>query len=131
MFLFIFSFSYYLVFDDIPEISSVESFKLDCGKIILTIIGKGFGFDTEGLVITVSPIINTDDRQCSYPKSCLDYEAGNSFNCADIQLSNHAEQIDCIVDAELDSLPETMKVAVTTALRNPPVYAVFYWDTSN
>lgn len=119
-------------YDEVPVIEKIERSKLCTGETALEIFGMGFGFDPEGIIVTVTMPKDPNDNivlddSCTYPRSqCppseLEKDPFEIFYCTDVQLTFHDEQIQCII---LDYIaPSTkLEVTVTSLFHYPPVYA--------
>ena len=114
-------------YDSNPEISKIEGEKLCNGETLLTIIGKGFGFDKDGLIVTVTQEYPPQElkRKCKYPQSNCDLQLLDSketYYCDELEMIYQDELIQCIVLSPLlDSRP--LEVSVINLQHNPPKIA--------
>jgi hypothetical protein len=123
-----------LEYDDVPEITRVDGKRTCSGKTTLTISGKGFGFDSLGIEVTVKDLRAEEQRQnlqqklCVFPQGCanpqmdhyLDSEIPTVHFCHEVQIF-HDETIRCAFEAK--NLSAELVVTVATYFHNPPLFS--------
>lgn len=125
-----------LDYDDIPEIFSVDGERLTNGQTKITIVGKGFGFEADGLTIKVND--NTQDRpmwsdhrpdDCEFPLGCDNpgipstfVAPGIEYECTEPRIFHHDSFVHCFINTP-DVFPQELQVTIQTSLRDPPLSA--------
>jgi hypothetical protein len=76
------------VYDDQPEIKYAGAERLANGDVVLTLQGKGFGFDSSSISVTVTEIAEYDPNNYVTPRPSVALVTGavNTYACTDVTL---------------------------------------------
>jgi len=111
-----------ILYDDYPVIFAVEAERLVTGATFISITGKGFGFNSEAIAVTVFDSFDVLEG-VEYIGSDFAY----TYSCQNVQLKYRDARIECYISA-YNILPSTFSVTVSAnGYVSEPAYLDYYY----
>lgn len=98
-----------IVYDDQPEIKHAAAERLATGEVVLTLQGKGFGFDSSSISITVT---EHAEQNLNQVRTALVESAVNTYTCTDVTLQFRDAKVVCKF-SPYRLLPHELSIALT------------------